>query len=70
MSDESQGPTSFNAASMSLADLARVLSAAGGKQVTAEEVMADLEAGAPSLPGMRVNLIHYTAWLLREVQRR
>ena len=70
MSDESPGPMSFNAASISVADLARMLSAAGGRLVTPEQVMADLEAGAPSLPELRVNLIHYAAWLLREVQRR
>ena len=70
MSDESPGPTSFNAASISVADLARVLSAAGGRLVTPEQVTADLESGAPCLPDGRINLIYFTAWLLREVQRR
>jgi hypothetical protein len=31
-------------------------------------VQADIDAGAPALPGGRVNLVHYAAWLMREVQ--
>ena len=70
MSDDSSLPPSLNAQSISVADLARVLSAAGGRPVSAEQVMTDLESGAPCLPDGRINLIHFTAWLLREVQRR
>jgi len=57
-----------NPAALSVAELARLLSAVGGTPVTVEQVQADLDAGAPVLPTGKINLVHYTAWLLREVQ--
>lgn len=59
-----------NPASLTVVELAKLLSAAGGRKVTAEQVQADIDAGAPSLPGGKINLVHYTAWLLQEVQSR
>ena len=59
-----------NPASLSIEDMSRLLSAGGGKKVTPEEVQADIDAGAPVGPGGRLNLVHYTAWLIREVQTR
>ena len=73
MADDPPSPPpsgSLNPASMSVADLARMLSAVGGKRVTPEQIMADLEAGAPCLPDGQMNLIHYTAWQLQDLQRR
>jgi hypothetical protein len=62
------GGSAVNPASLSIEDMARLLSAAGGRRVTPEQVQADIEAGAPLGPGGRLNLVHYTAWLVREVQ--
>lgn len=59
---------SINPLSLSLEEVARLLSAAGGRKVTAEQVQADIDAGAPVGAGGRVNLVHYAAWLVREVQ--
>ena len=70
MADDPNPPMSLNPLAMTIADLARMLSAVGGKRVTPEQIMADVEAGAPCLPDGRMNLIYYCAWLLREVQRR
>jgi hypothetical protein len=50
--------------------MSRLLSAAGGRKVTPEQVQADIDAGAPVGAGGRMNLVHYAAWLLREVQAR
>ena len=47
--------------------LAKVLSAAGGRRITEEMIRADIEAGAPVNPDGTVNLIHYTAWLVKEM---
>lgn len=55
-----------NPASLSVEEMARLLSAAGGRKVTPEQVQADIDAGAPVLPGGKINLIHYAAWLTRE----
>ena len=60
----------FNPTSLSLEDMARLLSAGGGKKVTPEQVQADIDAGAPGGAGGRMNLVHYAAWLVREVQTR
>jgi hypothetical protein len=57
-----------NPLSLTVEELARLLSAAGGRKVGPEQVQADIDAGAPALPGGRVNLVHYAAWLMREVQ--
>ena len=61
-------PTQVNPQALSVEELARMLSATGNKQVTVEQVQADIDAGAPVGPGGRMNLVHYAAWLLREVQ--
>ena len=57
-----------NPASLSVEDLARLLSAGGGKKVTREQVQADIDAGAPVGRDGRMNLVHYAAWLARAVQ--
>lgn len=57
-----------NPLSLTVEELARLLSAAGGRKVGPEQVQSDIDAGAPALPGGRVNLVHYAAWLMREVQ--
>jgi hypothetical protein len=59
-----------NPASLSIEDMSRLLSAAGGKRIAPEEIRADVEAGAPVGADGRMNLVHYTAWLVREVQAR
>jgi len=55
-----------NPASLSIEDMSRLLSAAGGRKVTPEQVQADIDAGAPVGAGGKINLIHYAAWLTRE----
>lgn len=50
---------------LSLADLAKLLTAAGGQTITVEMIKRDLEAGAPTNQGGTLNLMHYLAWLIR-----
>lgn len=57
-----------NPASLSVEDMARLLSAGGGRKITRDQVQADIDAGAPVGKDGRMNLVHYTAWLAREVQ--
>jgi hypothetical protein len=49
---------------LTLADAARLLSAAGGQAVAIEMLEADIAAGAPTNPDGTINLVHYAAWLL------
>jgi hypothetical protein len=63
-------PPHVNPTALSVADLARLLSAAGEKRITTEQVQADVDAGALVGRDGPVNLVHYAAWLVREVQAR
>jgi len=60
-------PQGLNPAALSVADAARLLSKAGGGAVTEEMLEADLGAGAPANPDGTINLVHYAAWLIREM---
>jgi hypothetical protein len=52
-----------------VADAARLLTRIGGQPVTAEMLRADIAAGAPTNADGTINLVHYAAWLLREMGR-
>jgi len=70
MSDNPGGSAAVNPASLTLADAARLLTAAGGKPVTATMIQKAIDAGAPSLPDGRVNLVALAAWLERDLAER
>ena len=57
----------LNPLALSLAEAARVLSASGPRPVTAESLQADIDAGAPTNADGTLNLVHYTAWLVKEM---
>ena len=57
----------LNPAALGPDDLARLLSAAAGVAIDADEVRADIDAGAPSNPDGTLNLVHYAAWLVRQL---
>ena len=52
---------------LTVAQTAKVLSAAGGRRITEAMVRADIDAGAPVNPDGTMNLVHYAAWLARKV---
>lgn len=61
------GEPKLSPSAMSLADAARLLSAAaGGRSVTAEMLQADVDARAPTNSDGTLNLVHYVAWLVKE----
>ena len=68
MNDDHDIPATVNPTALSVPELARLLSVAGSRRVTPEQVQADVDAGAPVGADGRINLVHYTAWLVREVQ--
>jgi hypothetical protein len=47
--------------------VAQVLATAGSRRITEDMVRADIAAGAPTNPDGTVNLIHYAAWLVKEM---
>jgi len=48
---------------------AKLLSAAAKVRVPLEHITADLEAGAPQNPDGTINLVHYAAFLVKEMGR-
>jgi hypothetical protein len=62
-------PSGLNPPALTLADAARLLSAAGGQAVTTEMLEADIASGAPANADGTLNLIHFAAWLVQESAR-
>lgn len=60
----------LNPAALPLADAARLLSAAGGQRITVDMLEADRVVGAPANADGTLNLVHYAAWLVREMSGR
>jgi len=66
---ENSKTASLNPAALSIPDTARVLSRVGSTLVTEAMLRADLDAGAPANADGTINLVHYTAWLVKETAR-
>jgi len=58
--------TTHSVTALTVAQAAKVLSAAGGRRITEQMLLADIDAGALVNADGTINLVHYTAWLLRE----
>ena len=63
-------PSGMKVTALSLADLAKLLSKSAGRVVSAETLRRDVEAGAPVNPDGTMNLVHYAAWLVKEIADR
>ena len=48
---------------------AKLLSAAAKIRVSVEQIREDLEAGAPRNADGTINLMHYAAWMVKEMGR-
>lgn len=60
-------PGALNPAALPVVDAARVLSRLGGTPVTEAALRADIDAGAPTNADGTINLVHYAAWLVRDM---
>ncbi|MDL5053345.1 hypothetical protein QQ056_07280 [Oscillatoria laete-virens NRMC-F 0139] len=67
MEREKERAFGLNTNALSIADVVRVLSSAGAKGITEKKVCADVAAGAPTNPDRTINMIHYMAWLTKEI---
>lgn len=56
-----RGP--INPLALPIADAAQLLSKAGGRVIRAEQIEADVAAGAPTNGDGTINLVTYAAWL-------
>ncbi|MBU4270793.1 MAG: hypothetical protein KKE86_10460 [Planctomycetes bacterium] len=57
----------LNPQALRLEDLARILTVSGLRAATVEILDADLDAGAPRNRDGTINLVHYAAWLVKNV---
>ncbi len=64
-----EAPTSLSPTALTIADAARLLTKTGGKTITDQMIEADLANGAPANPDGTINLVHYAAWLVKEMDR-
>ncbi len=49
--------------------LAEILRKSGSREVSAQTIAADIDAGAPVSEDGTINMIEYAAWLVREMSR-
>jgi hypothetical protein len=61
--------TGLNPTALALADAARLLTSALGRPVTEAMLQQDVDDGAPTNPDGTLNLVHYAAWLVKEMAR-
>lgn len=62
MSQASIDPTKI-----SPADLAKLLTKAGGVTVTEARIRQDIDAGAPANADGTLHVVHYAAWLVAQI---
>lgn len=59
----------INPAALSLPDAARLLAKVGGPLITERMLRDDVTTGAPTNADGTINLVHYAAWLVKEMGR-
>ncbi|MBI3465601.1 MAG: hypothetical protein HY000_21490 [Planctomycetes bacterium] len=69
MARDDDGKQALNPMSLTAADAALLLARIAGQPVTVEMLQADINAGAPTNPDGTLNLVHYAAWLVKEMGR-
>ncbi len=68
MTDEPT-PTPMNPTALSVPDTARLLSKVGTESISEAMLEEDVECGAPTNADDTLNLVHYAAWLVKEMSR-
>jgi len=63
---EGEAATVRSPTAMPIADLARLLTAGGGRAIAASMIEEDVGSGAPTNADGTMNLVHYAAWLAKE----
>jgi hypothetical protein len=66
MSDK---PNPIDPTRLTVEQAARLLTSAYRQQVSIANIETDVQAGAPTNTDGTINLVHYAAWLLSEMNR-
>ncbi|MFM7845152.1 MAG: hypothetical protein ACKPEY_13095 [Planctomycetota bacterium] len=69
MTEGESGRPRINPQAMSIGDAARLLTSLAGGVITDEMLKRDIVAGAPTNADGTFNLVHYAAWLCKEMGR-
>jgi hypothetical protein len=66
-----EGPdkSQLSPTALSLRDTVRLLTKTGGEPVTEDMLQADIQVGAPINPDGTLNLVHYAAWLVKQMAK-
>jgi hypothetical protein len=64
--DKQMSSNQLKITAMSVSDLAKLLKRAGSRHVSEAAIQKDIDSGAPINPDGTINLINYTAYLLKE----
>ena len=59
----------LNPATLTIEQAARLLSAVSTKAISSDKLQKDVEDGAPTNEDGTINLVHYAAWLVKEMGR-
>jgi len=57
----------LNPSALTLVDAARLLAKISGQTITVAMLQADIASGAPTNANGTLNLVHYAAWLVKEM---
>ncbi len=66
-SPQAERPGALNPAALSVTDTARTLTRVGGHPITEAMIERDIADGAPTNADGTINLVHYAAWLVRDM---
>ena len=67
VSPENRPTSGLDPTALALADAARLLARVGGQPITEAMISDDLASGAPANPDGTINLVHYAAWLVKQI---
>lgn len=59
--------TPVNPNRLSVAQAAKLLSAASKVRISEEQITKDIASGAPTHDDGTLNLVHYAAWLVKDI---
>ncbi|MCL4199560.1 MAG: hypothetical protein KJZ69_18855 [Phycisphaerales bacterium] len=68
--DQPDRPGGLNPAALSVTDTARTLTRVGGQSITVAMIERDIDDGAPTNADGTINLVHYAAWLVKDLAER
>ncbi|MCL4196218.1 MAG: hypothetical protein KJZ69_01885 [Phycisphaerales bacterium] len=66
-SRQAERAAGLNPAALSVTDTARTLTRVGGRPITEAMIERDIDDGAPTNADGTINLVHYAAWLVRDM---